>query len=897
MKKNIVTASVCAAVIIAVIALILILGGKGEDAHVHRFSDEWTYDETYHWRAAVCGHSDLTEGKAEHGKDSEVIIKEATDTETGLAEYTCGVCGYKYEEIILISTEVIPPPTVSSEKVYIGQKLSSVTLSGGQGSVAGAFSWADGDTVITESGEYTVRFTPDGEKYGVSTCKVYIAAEQLTVTVAAGENGIASPMGTVNVNYDSSLTVSFMPNLGYAVDTVTADGKSVSPVSKYTFADITESHTLSVSFKEGEMTVDIVCIEGADKAYTISGNTVTFTEAAANSIYAISGEMLGNIVIDVGDEADFELELRGLSLTSNVESAITVKSGDKVTLTAKKEYESFIYDVRDAVPEDDENAHSAAVYSFTDLDIGGKGSLTVESENNNGIHTKDDLEIKNLTLTVKCEDNALKGNDSVTILSGNITLIARTGDGIKTSNSDISEKGNQRGDIAVSGGTLNIYATCDGIDASHDVIIDESEGAAVINVFTDRYSEYSESVEKEDGSSDGLNYISFSSSFYKFSVKYYNGESDYLWVNAEYHSQINSGRSTYYFFSYPDMPKYSKIKIFMYGDQEQGQEEDYILCSDYMTPNDTYDTFALTYRNGSFYYNWTDYSSYSKGGMGGPGGMGGMQDGNSDKGEYSTKGIKAANEITVNAGTVNIRSYDDAFHANSENELENGKTAPGHVNITGGKISVYSNDDGIHADGTVNITGGSVNVTNCYEVIEGSYVNITDGEVSVISKDDGINATSASGTGISIGGGTLYIYAGGDGIDSNSRASYSGAVFSGGKTVVICASGGNSAIDTEQGYSYTGGYVLAVTASSGGMGGGMEGESYNCKNFSSVGTKTNISLSSGKYLEASIGKTNVTLKMPCSLSAAVICLGSTDTEVSQVSSSSASLDANGVYWS
>ena len=57
------------------------------------------------------------------------------------------------------------------------------------------------------------------------------------------------------------------------------------------------------------------------------------------------------------------------------------------------------------------------------------------------------IKVKNLTLLVACIDNSLKGNDGVEIEGGNTTLIASGGDCIKTSNSDISEKGNQRGSV------------------------------------------------------------------------------------------------------------------------------------------------------------------------------------------------------------------------------------------------------------------------------------------------------------------------------------------------------------------------------------------------------------------------------------------------------------------
>ena len=101
------------------------------------------------------------------------------------------------------------------------------------------------------------------------------------------------------------------------------------------------------------------------------------------------------------------------------------------------------------------------------------------------------IEIKNLTLNVKAVNNALKGNDSLTIESGNITAISTKGDSLKTTNTDISAKGNQRGDITILGGVLNLYAACDCIDAAYNVII---QNDPVINCYTDSFSDYSEEV-------------------------------------------------------------------------------------------------------------------------------------------------------------------------------------------------------------------------------------------------------------------------------------------------------------------------------------------------------------------------------------------------------------------
>lgn len=660
--------------------------------------------------------------------------------------------------------------------------------------------------------------------------------------------------------------------------------------------------TVPDTFPELENDVTITCQEGTAGCYSIDGDTIRFSGIEADSLYTISGEWTGNIVIDVGEDYKFELEMQGFSLAGVTVNPITVLSGDKVTLTAKKEYENFIYDTRAAVDSEEEGVYAGAIHAECDLTIGGKGSLTVVSSNNNGIHTKDDLEVKNLTLTVSCVDNALKGNDSVEVNGGNIVLIARQGDGIKTSNSDISDKGNQRGTVTLTACSLSIYAACDGIDAAYDVVIEDA--ATVLNINTDKYSDYSETVNKsENTSTEGLLFIRYSAETFQYAVKYYNSDSDYLWIVAEHHSTISGGRSSDYYYSFPEMTQYSKIQYFGYtSDQTPGQEEDYAFCTDYMTVNTSYDTFALMARGNSLSYYWDNYSTQvsdsmgGMGGMGGPGGMGGMggmQEGNADKGDYSTKGIKASNTITIQDGTVNIRAYDDAIHANQDSTLENGDSPLGNVTVLGGNITVLSNDDGIHADGTLEISGGTVTVTDSYEGLEGSRVTVSGGNVSVISSDDGINATSTSGNAIVVSGGSLYVNAGGDGLDSNSTTSYGGILFSGGRTVVITASSANSAIDSERGYQYTGGFVLAVTPR-----GGMSSETTNCKELTSSGKSASLSLSSGKYVTVTVGSDTVlTVQMPCSVNATVVYLGSSSATISSENSTKANLDSNGVCWS
>ena len=646
-------------------------------------------------------------------------------------------------------------------------------------------------------------------------------------------------------------------------------------------------------FEEPSEDIRIECVSGTPNAYVLEGSTLTFTALSEDSVYAVSGSFRGSVVVDVGDGYKLDLELHGLSLVSDTTNPLTVKSGSEVAVKAKKGTRNYMYDVRPAVDSADETAYAGAIHSDVDLEIGGKGELTVVSENNNGIHSKDDLQVKNLTLVVACMDNALKGNDGVEIAGGNTTLIASAGDCIKTTSSDVSEKGNQRGSITVTGGTHTLYAACDGIDAAYNVCIDGSD--TVLNVYTDKYSTYSKEV---TANSSDVSYIRFTSDAYFYSVKYYNSDTDYVWVNAEYHSAVSGGRSTYYYYSYPKMPDYAKQQFFIYEtESQQGQEDEYLVMSDYLTPNSGCDTFALFRSYNGISYQWTNYTTQvQEGGFGGPGGFGGgpggFGEGNTDKGDHSTKGVKAANEIIVNAGTVNIKSYDDAIHANNDTSLENGASPLGNVTVNGGNITVYSNDDGLHADGALSIHAGTVSVTNAYEGLEGSTVSISGGSVSVASKDDGINATTTVGTAVAICGGTVYIYCSGDGIDSNSRTADVGIEFSGGRTVVISNSGMNSAIDTENGYTYTAGAVVAVMPR-----GGMSGEATHCDNFSSIGKSTQIALNAGDYLVVEIGDATATVQMPVSLSAIVIALGDSSPSVTTEDATSQTTDANGVAWS
>ncbi|RSK41681.1 InlB B-repeat-containing protein [Mangrovimonas spongiae] len=77
---------------------------------------------------------------------------------------------------------------------------------------------------------------------------VYIA-DTFNITASAGANGSISPNGTSAVNCGDDITYTITPDAGYAVQDVLVDGVSVGAVTSYDFTNVSEAHTISVTFE------------------------------------------------------------------------------------------------------------------------------------------------------------------------------------------------------------------------------------------------------------------------------------------------------------------------------------------------------------------------------------------------------------------------------------------------------------------------------------------------------------------------------------------------------------------------------------------------------------------------------------------------------------------------
>ena len=198
--------------------------------------------------------------------------------------------------------------------------------------------------------------------------------------------------------------------------------------------------------------------------------------------------------------------------------------------------------------------------------------------------------------------------------------------------------------------------------------------------------------------------------------------------------------------------------------------------------------------------NFSSWSNYSSG--------------NSNGADVSAKGIKAENEIYIKKGTIDIKAYDDAVHANNDGVIENGDSPLGNVIVSGGSLTVEASDDGIHADGNMTISGGEINVKSAYEGLEANIFNVSGGSTYVYATDDGMNATKGKSTpAINVSGGLLDVEVptngDTDGIDSNGSFTQSGGV------VIVKGPGnaggnnfGAAALDTDGNVSISDGTLI-----------------------------------------------------------------------------------------
>lgn len=465
--------------------------------------------------------------------------------------------------------------------------------------------------------------------------------------------------------------------------------------SSITAQDTNVTHADDADNYKTEITGEFSITSTDGSTITQNDSVYTITQAGEYTVTGLLSE--GQIVVNADDNAEITIVLNGTSITCSNGSPIYIKNADNVKIKSEENTYNCIVDARAEVDNNSDNSSSengnAAIYAACDLKLVGKGALSVTGNYNNGIQSKDDISIKNVTIKVNAVNNAIKGNDEVAIESGEIIAISRKGDGIKTSNSSLSNKGKQKGNVIISGGNIDIYAACDGIDAAYGVDV---SGDGNLNIYTDTYSDYSEAVAADNSGSSASS----------------------VGTPPDMNNAQNNGNMG----NPPDMNNSSS---------NSGNNSD-------MKGNFGGGNRAANGMPGNNSSRNSSKKSYSTKGIkaeseinisGTAINISSTDDGihaNSDSGVLET-GEDGKGIISISGGTITISTGDDGIHADKELNITDGyinvlTSYEGleaiTINISGGQSFIYAADDGINActgDGTstplINITGGYVDVT------------------------------------------------------------------------------------------------------------------------------------------------------------------------------------------
>lgn len=264
-------------------------------------------------------------------------------------------------------------------------------------------------------------------------------------------------------------------------DTATTVAASTDVLTEVTYAElgvkevdlaVDESAAVDITLSDSGST-------GGD-GVTVDGSTVTIT---AGGVYRLSGTLSeGRVVVATADE-DVTLILDGVDITSPDTAALDIEGADEAIVWLAAGSTNTLSDAADATVATEDAEDSAAtdtpnatLYSTANLWIAGDGALVVNGVAADGITSKDGLVIAGGDLTVTAADDGIRGKDHLVISAGAVTVEAG-GDGLRSDNEDVAnEDGEALGVVWIDGGTIDVTAGVDAIDAYRQVAI---EGGAL----------------------------------------------------------------------------------------------------------------------------------------------------------------------------------------------------------------------------------------------------------------------------------------------------------------------------------------------------------------------------------------------------------------------------------
>jgi hypothetical protein len=181
--------------------------------------------------------------------------------------------------------------------------------------------------------------------------------------------------------------------------------------------DVNKDNTQSGTYDQDEdETVVTITLGSTPSVYDNDGsvtilNQVVQIDNSSKTTYLLSGT-LSNGHIEITGSKACTLVLNGVSITSQDTAAIFKTGKKKLTIVSPEGSVNYVEDgttYSTSTSEDSDVAGvNACVYAKNGLSLEGSGKLQVKSNFNNGVGSKDEVEIKETNLVVSSVNNGTK---------------------------------------------------------------------------------------------------------------------------------------------------------------------------------------------------------------------------------------------------------------------------------------------------------------------------------------------------------------------------------------------------------------------------------------------------------------------------------------------------------
>ena len=299
----------------------------------------------------------------------------------------------------------------------------------------------------------------------------------VTLIAALGLTGCSTASGTTLTSGTSTVHSAVSGTTAGTSTSNAAAGQTLDAQTHYTNEDLTWDSS-------GEKTIDLANPTATD-GVSVENGTITITSGGT---YRLTGEYSGQVKIEAAKTDTVRLVLDNAKITNSTGAAINVVSAAEAIIYTAAGTTNTVADEANYTATGDDDP-DAAIYSTANLTLTGEGSLSVKGAYEEGIHTTGGLVIASGTLEANAANTGIKGKDYVDITGGIVNVTAAQ-DGIKSTNTDDESLGFTRlsagsvtisaGDdglkaphtLEISGGTLNIEKSNEGIEAQYINILD-----------------------------------------------------------------------------------------------------------------------------------------------------------------------------------------------------------------------------------------------------------------------------------------------------------------------------------------------------------------------------------------------------------------------------------------